>query len=639
MSHSSDLIATDIQAYLAEHERKDLLRFLTCGSVDDGKSTLIGRLLHDARMIYEDQLAGLAADSAATGSAGAHLDLALLMDGLKAEREQGITIDVAYRYFSTTRRKFIVADTPGHEQYTRNMATGASNCELAVILIDARSGVLDQTRRHSCIASLLGIRNVVVAINKMDLVDWSAERFHEIRDEYRRFSERLDLADTYFLPMSALLGDNVVESSGHLTWFDGPPLMEYLETVEVRTAGGLENLRFPVQLVVRPDLDFRGFAGTVAAGVMHPGDTVVALPSGVSSKIERIVTFAGDRDEAGQGDAITVTLTDEIDVSRGDLLVGVGNQPNISHDIDAMIVWMAEPTLEAGRQYLLQSVSGLSGASVTTINYRVDVNTLEHVTADKLLLNEIGCCAITVDRALVFDPYSKNRQTGSFVLIDRMNNSTLAGGMILGASSSWERRPDAGLVRQSSEIALNERAARYGQLPVTVLLTGLTAAGKSTIATALERRLFDRGRATVRLDGENVRLGISRDLGFSAQDRSENLRRVAEVARLVNNQGLIAIAALVAPKADVRERARKLVGTDRWIEVFVDTPLDVCRDRDPMGLYQQAETGEIQQFPGVSAVYERPTDMDLRLDTSVQGVDECVDSILAVLESRGILNV
>lgn len=638
MLESSDLIATDIETYLSEHERKGLLRFLTCGSVDDGKSTLIGRLLHDTKLIYEDQLLGLRADSAIMGSAGDRLDLALLMDGLKAEREQGITIDVAYRYFSTTRRKFIVADTPGHEQYTRNMATGASNCELAVILIDARSGVLNQTRRHSCISSLLGIRNVVVAINKMDLVDWSAERFHEIKDEYQAFSKELNFTDTYFVPMSALLGDNVVEQSGHLTWFDGPPLMEYLETVEVGGADGLEDLRFPVQLVVRPDLDFRGFAGTVAAGVLHPGDAVVALPSGVSSTIDRIVTFVGDQDEARPGDAITVTLTDEIDVSRGDLLVGVENPPNISHDIDAVIVWMADSTLEPGRQYLLQSVAGLGGASVTAVNYRVDVNTLEQVSADNLALNEIGCCAITVDRPLVFDPYVENRQTGSFVLIDRMSNSTLAAGMILGVSSGWDRRPDAGLVRQSSEIEPSERAARYGQLPATVLLTGLTAAGKSTIATALERRLFDRGRATVRLDGENMRLGISRDLSFSAQDRSENLRRVAEVARLVNNQGLIAIAALVAPKADVRERARKLVGADRWIEVFVDTPLAVCRERDPMGLYQQAEAEEIQQFPGVSAPYERPTDMDLRVDTSVDSVEKCVDSILALLESRGILN-
>ena len=638
MSHASDLIAVDIEAYLAEHERKDLLRLLTCGSVDDGKSTLIGRLLHDSKMIYEDHLADLEADSSIMGSAGGQVDLALLMDGLKAEREQGITIDVAYRYFSTARRKFIIADTPGHEQYTRNMVTGASTCQLAVILIDARLGILAQTRRHSYIASLLGIRNVVVAVNKMDLVDWSEERFDEICAGYRDFSRGLDLDDPYFLPMSALLGDNVVDAGDNLGWFDGPPLMEHLETVDVEAGVDLERLRLPVQMVVRPDLDFRGFAGTVASGVLRPGDEVVAMPSGLGSTVERIVTFDGDLEVAGPGRAVTVTLTDEIDISRGDLLVDVDHAPTRAHEVDAMLVWMSTEELEPGRRYLLQSANGTSSASVSSIRHRVDVDTLNEQQAVSLGLNDIARCAISSDRELLFDPYASNRQTGSFVLVDRLSNATVAAGMIIGASSAWDRQPDASLHRQASSISGAERSARFGQQPCTVLLTGLTAAGKSTIATALERRLFDRGRTTIRLDGENVRMGISRDLGFSSQERSENLRRVAEVARLVNNQGLIAIAALVAPKQEVRARARELVGGDRFVEVFVDTPLEVCRERDENGMYEAADRGEIPQFPGVSATYDRPTDMDLRVDTLVQDVDECVDAIMGMLAERGYLN-
>ena len=638
MSHASDLIAVDIEAYLAEHERKDLLRLLTCGSVDDGKSTLIGRLLHDSKMVYEDHLADLEADSSIMGSAGGQVDLALLMDGLKAEREQGITIDVAYRYFSTARRKFIIADTPGHEQYTRNMVTGASTCQLAVILIDARLGILAQTRRHSYIASLLGIRNVVVAVNKMDLVDWSEERFDEICAGYRDFSRGLDLDDPYFLPMSALLGDNVVDAGDNLGWFDGPPLMEHLETVDVEAGVDLERLRLPVQMVVRPDLDFRGFAGTVASGVLRPGDEVVAMPSGLGSTVERIVTFDGDLEVAGPGRAVTVTLTDEIDISRGDLLVDVDHAPTRAHEVDAMLVWMSTEELEPGRRYLLQSANGTSSASVSSIRHRVDVDTLNEQQAVSLGLNDIARCAISSDRELLFDPYASNRQTGSFVLVDRLSNATVAAGMIIGASSAWDRQPDASLHRQASSISGAERSARFGQQPCTVLLTGLTAAGKSTIATALERRLFDRGRTTIRLDGENVRMGISRDLGFSSQERSENLRRVAEVARLVNNQGLIAIAALVAPKQEVRARARELVGGDRFVEVFVDTPLEVCRERDENGMYEAADRGEIPQFPGVSATYDRPTDMDLRVDTLVQDVDECVDAIMGMLAERGYLN-
>tara|TARA_Y100000590_G_scaffold230408_1_gene259745 strand:- start:426 stop:2345 length:1920 start_codon:yes stop_codon:yes gene_type:complete len=637
MSHESDLIATDIDAYLAEHENKDLLRLLTCGSVDDGKSTLIGRLLHDSQLIYEDQLADLEVESTTVGSTGEQVDLALLMDGLKAEREQGITIDVAYRYFSTSRRKFIIADTPGHEQYTRNMVTGASTCQLAVILVDARHGVVEQTRRHSFIVSLLGIRDVVVAVNKMDLVGWSEGAFGDIRGRYQEFATDLDLADPYFLPMSALLGDNVVDAGHNLSWFDGPPLMEYLETVDVATDVDLDHLRLPVQMVLRPDQDFRGFAGTVASGVVRPGDEIVALPSGVRSTVERIVTFDGDLEVAGPGRAVAVTLADEIDVSRGDLLVGHDAIPNQAHEIDATVVWMDSEPMKPGRQYLLRSATGQTNASVISIRHQVDIKTLAEQPAAALELNDIARCAISTDRQLLFDPYNMNRQTGSFVLVDRLRNATVGAGMVIEASSGWDREPDAGLVRHASEISPDERSARFGQHPCTVLLTGLTAAGKSTIATTLERRLFDQGRATIRLDGENVRLGISRDLGFSAQERSENLRRVAEVARLVNNQGLIAVAALVAPEEDVRARARNLVGPDRFVEVFVDTPLEVCRERDPHGLYEAAERGEIPQFPGVSASYEQPTDMDLRVDTSAQSVDECVDAILSLLDERGFL--
>jgi len=637
VSHQSDLIATDIDAYLAEHERKDLLRLLTCGSVDDGKSTLIGRLLHDSKMIYEDTLASLEADSTTQGNAGDHVDLALLMDGLKAEREQGITIDVAYRYFSTARRKFIIADTPGHEQYTRNMVTGASTCQLAIILVDARHGVITQTRRHSYIANLLGIRHVLVAVNKMDLVEWSEERFHEIREEYLAFAKPLDLLDPLFVPMSALLGDNVVDRSDHLAWFDGPTVMEHLETVDVEAGVDLDRFRMPVQMVIRPDLDFRGFAGTIAAGVLRPGDTVRSMPSGVMSTVERIVTHDGDLPLAGPGRAVTVTLADEIDVSRGDLLVKEHEDPLRSHDVDASIVWMAEEPLEPGRDYVLQSASGLANASVRAVHHRVDVNSLEREEASSLGLNDIGSCLVSADRELLFDRYATNRQTGAFILVDRLTNATVGAGMITGIGSPWDREPDAGLIRQVSEIAGAERAVRFGQKPCTVLLTGLTAAGKSTIATALERELFDRGKVVLRLDGENIRLGISRDLGFDAKDRSENLRRAAEIARLVNNQGLITIAAFVAPDADIRSRFRDLVTDERFLEVFVDTPLEVCRSRDASGLYERAERGEVIDFPGVDYPYDRDETYDLRIDGAVSTVEQSVALIIDALAARELL--
>ncbi len=637
MSHQSALIATDIDAYLAEHEQKDLLRFLTCGSVDDGKSTLIGRLLYDSKLVYEDHLAALHKDSAMVGNAGDRLDLALLMDGLKAEREQGITIDVAYRYFSTAKRKFIIADTPGHEQYTRNMATGASSCQLAVILIDARYGVLPQTRRHSFIVSVLGIRHVVVVVNKMDLVDWSQERFDEIRSDYLSFAEGLDIASPTFIPISALLGDSVVELGDNLPWYRGPSVMHTLENVDISEGVDVERLRLPVQLVVRPNHEFRGYSGTVASGVVRPGDEVVVMPSGLTTRVGRIVTLDGDLDLAGPGRAVTLTLEDEVDVSRGDVIVHPGALLERAHDVDAMIVWMAEEELVPGREFVLQQGNRLVNATVSTITHRVDIDTLGPVPANTLELNDIARCVVSADAELLFDPYATNRATGAFILIDRLTNATVAAGMVIDADSAWDAAPEGRLERQVSAVDLEEREARYGQRPATVFLTGLTGAGKSTIGTALERRLFDRGRATVRLDGENMRLGISRDLGFSSRERSENVRRTAEVAVLVNNQGLIAIAALVAPEAAVRDRARELIGHGRFVEVFVDTPIEVCRERDLHGLYEAADRGDISQFPGVSAAYEKPVDADLVLDTSDTEVVECVDRIIQLLVSRGVL--
>jgi bifunctional enzyme CysN/CysC len=637
MSHKSELIATDIEAYLAEHEQKDLLRFLTCGSVDDGKSTLIGRLLHDSHLLYEDQLAAVEAESTTIGSAGGELDLALLMDGLKAEREQGITIDVAYRYFSTSRRKFIIADTPGHEQYTRNMVTGASTCDLAIILVDARHGVQVQTKRHSYLTSLLGIENTVVAINKMDLVDHSKERYEEIRDHYLAFAERLALRKPpVFIPMSALKGDWVVEPGDNMTWFEGPTLMEHLETVQV-TPADVGDLRFPVQLVNRPDLTFRGFSGTVAAGIVQPGDEVLVLPSGTVSTVDRIVTFDGDLERAGPGSAVTLTLTDEVDVSRGDLLVHPGGRPSRSHEVEATVVWMSETPLALRREYLVQQANRVVPGRVTSIVHKTDVNTMEPEDADTLTVNEIGRCLVSCDQQLLFDPYDRNRTTGAFILVDRLTNVTMGAGMILPQDTAWDALPDEHLHRQTSQITVDERIERYGQQPCTILLTGITGSGKSETAAALERRLFDAGRTTLRLDGEDLRLGMSRDLGFSAQERSENLRRMAEVARIGNEAGLIVLAAFTAPKADARDRVRELVGPERFLIVHLDASVEVARTRDPEGLYAAADRGEIPQFPGVSATYDVPENPDLTLDTVDGNIADNVEKIIDLLVERGFL--
>jgi bifunctional enzyme CysN/CysC len=638
-------VTGDIEAYLERHENKELLRLLTCGSVDDGKSTLIGRLLHDTKLVYEDQLAAVARDSKKEGTTGGEIDLALLMDGLKAEREQGITIDVAYRYFSTDKRKFIIADCPGHEQYTRNMATGASTCDLAVILIDARKGVLQQTRRHSFIVALLGLRHVVVAINKMDLVEWSQDVFERIRADYERFAAKLDIPDIHFLPISALRGDNVVDPSPHMPWWRGGPLLAQLENVHIGADRNLADLRFPVQYVIRPNLDFRGFAGTLASGSLRPGDEVRVVPAGGTSRVKRIVTFDGDLAEATAPMAIDVTLSDEIDVSRGDMLVRADNLPRIERDFEAMLVWMAEEPLAVDRQYFIKHTHTLVGGSVAKLHYAVDVNTLEQKPAATLRLNEVGRCQISLSRAIPFDAYARNRATGAFILIDRVTNGTVGAGMILQRQSGadrgrsfWEVEPASDLLRrQTSPVSGEERAQRLGQKPVTLLLTGLTGAGKSTLAYALERRLFDAGRQVMVLDGENMRLGISRDLGFSSVERSENLRRAAEVARLANQAGLICICSLLAPSASVRELVRETIGPERYLEVYLSAPLEVARARETGGMYARADAGEIPQFPGVSAPYDVPLAPDLVLPTHELDVDACVDQLVRLLEARRVL--
>ena len=644
MSHQSSLIATDIDAYLAQHERKELLRFITCGSVDDGKSTLIGRLFYESKMIYEDQLAAIRKDTSRYGTTGEDVDLALFTDGLEDERQQGITIDVAYRYFSTDRRKFIIADTPGHEQYTRNMATGASTADLAIILVDARHGILPQTKRHSFIVSLLGIRHIVVAINKMDIVDYDEAVFERIKADYIDFASRLDLPDVHFMPISALKGDNVVTNSPRMPWHSGPPLMTLLETIYIGSDRNMEDFRFPVQVVLRPNLDYRGFAGTIASGIIRRGDEVMSLPSRKKSRVKSIVTFDGELDEAFASQSVTLTLEDEIDSSRGDMLVRPGNVPKVDHRFEAMIVWMSEEPLVPGRQYLFKQTSKVVPGAVSTLRYRVDINTLHRQPAPTLALNEIGRCSVTLTSPIAHDSYRRNRTTGGFIMIDRLTNATVAAGMILDreaeetAGDHWGDSAAAEhLHAEQSGVTAAEREARFGQKPVTLLLTGLTGSGKSTIARALERRLFDLGRGVVLLDGQNMRLGISKDLGFSAAERSENLRRSTEVARLFNDSGLICLAAFVAPDEAVRQKAAERIGTDRFLVVHLSAPVDVCRTRDTEGHYVLADQGALANFPGVSAPYEPPVSPDLVLPTHEWPVSRCVDAIVKLLESRGVI--
>ena len=632
--------APDILEYLAQHERKEILRFLTCGSVDDGKSTLIGRLLHDSKMIYEDQLDAIRRDSKTTGTQRGGVDLALLVDGLQAEREQGITIDVAYRYFSTAKRKFIIADTPGHEQYTRNMATGASTCDVAVILIDARNGVLPQTRRHTYIANLLGIRHLIAAVNKLDAVGYAEEVFDAIRADYAGFAAQLSVDDLHFIPLSALHGDNVVRQSANMPWYQGATLMHLLETIHIAADKDAEHFRFPVQLVSRPDADFRGYSGSVAGGMVAPGDAVTALPSGNATTVERIVTMDGDLPEAIAPMAVTLTLADELDISRGSVLAAPNALPFVADRLEAMLVWMSEDALVPGHQYLVKHGARQVTGSVASIRYRVDVNTLRHEPADTLGLNEIGRGQLTLTEPIIFDSYQANRSLGSLIVIDRVTNATVGAGMALpphgSVTAAWDEAPRGALRRSSSRVQGREREARLGQRPVTILLTGLAKVGKTTIARAVERRLFDAGGLATVLDGQSFRLGMSRDLGFSPRERSENIRRAAETAHLMNDAGLICLTAFVAPEEAVRERARQAVGEARFLEVFLTAPLATLRERDEDGLYAAAERGEAN-VPGLSARFEEPAAPDLVLQTHMLGINACADRIVALLRERGFI--
>jgi len=640
--NEQELIEKDILAYLKRQENKGLLRFLTCGSVDDGKSTLIGRLLHDSMLIYEDQLASIKKESEKSGSAGEELDLSLLVDGLAAEREQGITIDVAYRYFSTERRKFIIADTPGHEQYTRNMVTGASNSDLAVILVDARYGILPQTKRHSFICSLLGIKHIVVAVNKMDLVDYREEAFEKICEDYRSFSVRLDIDDIHFIPISALKGDNVVETSNKMTWFKSGPLLNYLETVHIASDRNLIDLRLPIQYVVRPDLNFRGFAGTMASGILHRGDEVVVLPGGQKSHVKKIVTFDGNLEEAFPPLSVTITLEDEIDVSRGDIIARPDNQPRVGRELEAMIVWMAEQPMTPMNRYLFKQTSNMISGTVSMLRYRINVDTIEREDSKELKMNEVGRCRVSLERSIPFDSYKKNRTTGAFIIIDRLTFNTVGAGMIIDREAEGEEEKDFWgvevsdefLRHQKSRVSIKERVELYKHEPLTILLTGLPCTGKTTIAYALERRLFDNRLTVTVLDGADMRSGISKDLGFTAKERSENMRRAAEIALLLNNSGLICICSFVAPDDGVREKARKLIGSDRFIEIYLTASEDTRRKRDEQSAYNKADKGEINEFQGISAPYDVPESPDLILETDKLNIEECVDRIIRLLEKR-----
>ena len=633
MSHQSELISTNINAYLAQHERKELLRLLTCGSVDDGKSTLIGRLLHDSKLIYEDQLAAIEADSVKSGTTGGKLDLALLVDGLQAEREQGITIDVAYRYFSTAKRKFIIADTPGHEQYTRNMATGASTCDLAIILIDARNGVQTQTRRHSFIASLLGIKHIIVAVNKMDLVDFKQDIFTRIKRDYLEFAEKLDPADFQFLPLSALNGDNVVKHSENMPWFEGASLMNVLENIEIAEDRNYSDFRYPVQYVSRPNLNFRGFCGTVASGVIRKGDEIVVLPSNKISHVKSIVTYDEELELAYAEMAITLTLEDEVDVSRGDIIVHSDNLPTSADSLKATLVWMSEDDLLPGKLYDFKLGTKLISGQVKSIHSRIDVNTLEELPAPGLVLNEIGKCEIDLDQVVSFDDYSDNRATGSFIVIDRLSNVTVGAGMIY----CDQQKSQPGHEISNTHVTKEERAARYGQKPATVMFVGVSSSGKSTLAHGLERKLFDKGRVSTVLDGKTMRLGISKDLPHDAEGRAENLRRSAHIARFLNDSGVICCASFVAPNRDSREHALSVIGKDNCLIIFLNPPMEVCIQRDPSGLYAAAERTDSPNIPGISFPYDELETSHLELDTSSLSVEECLEQVTQLMSVHGII--
>ncbi len=622
-----------VDARIAAEEDRSLLRFLTCGSVDDGKSTLIGRLLYDSHLVFEDQIEAAEHGQRRPGAGqSGPIDLALLIDGLQAEREQKITIDVAYRYFSTPRRKFIVADTPGHVQYTRNMATGASNCDFAVLLVDARAGILTQTRRHACILSLLGIDKVAVVVNKMDLIDYDQARFDAIAEEFACLADQLGFSQVTSIPVSALKGDNVVSPSAHMHWYHGPTLLGHLETVDVQPSEGEQPFRFPVQWVNRPHLDFRGYAGTVASGTIKRGEEVVIHPTGKRAHVERIVTADGDLDMAQQGDAVTLTFAEEVDVSRGDIIASASDAPSIADQMATQIIWFDEEPMLPGRAYTLKCGSQTTAATVLNLKYKLNVDNLDHVAGKTLEINEVGSCNISTTKPLVFDPYAKNADTGSFILIDRFTNATVAAGMI-----EFGLRRATNVQWQELSIDKVSRAGLKEQKPCVLWFTGLSGAGKSTIANALEKRLHSMGRHTYLLDGDNIRHGLNKDLGFTDADRVENIRRVAETARLFVDAGLIVMVSFISPFRSERRMARGMFESGEFIEVFVDTPLEICEARDPKGLYGKARAGLISNFTGIDSSYEAPEQADLRLDTSEATPDSLAEAVLAELRRRHLV--
>ena len=628
----SDLIGSDIDAYLVQHQHKSLLRFITCGSVDDGKSTLIGRLLYDSKMIFEDQMAALEADSRRIGTQGGEIDFALLVDGLAAEREQGITIDVAYRFFSTDKRKFIVADTPGHEQYTRNMVTGASTADLAVILIDARKGVLTQTRRHSFLVSLIGIRKVVLAVNKMDLVGFDQTIFDAIVADYRAFAARLGLADVLAIPISGLRGDNIASLSDQTPWYEGPCLMHHLETVEIDEAALQTGpLRMPVQWVNRPNLDFRGFSGQLARGRVQTGDSIKVLPSGRQSTVARIVTKDGDLAFAVAGQSVTLTLEDELDCSRGDIIASAGSPPQIADQFETTLVWMASEPMLPGRAYSLKIATRLVTATVTELKHKININTLEQLPGRQLELNEIAVCNISLDQPIAFDPYEEDRDLGGFILIDKLTNATVGAGMI-----RFALRRSQNIHWQAVDVNKETRAHAKGQKPAVLWFTGLSGAGKSTIANLVEKQLLARGRHTYLLDGDNVRHGLNRDLGFTDPERVENIRRVGEVAKLMVDAGLIVLVSFISPFRSERQMARSLLDAGEFIEVHVDTPLAVAEQRDVKGLYAKARRGELKNFTGIDSPYEPPENPEIHIPADQLTAEAAADLVVRALELRGV---
>ena len=633
MARFIEFTGGDVEAYLQSQEKKDLLRFITCGSVDDGKSTLIGRLLYEAKMLFEDQLSALEADSKKMGTQGGNLDFALLVDGLAAEREQGITIDVAYRAFTTDKRKYIVADTPGHEQYTRNMATGASTADLAIILIDARKGVLTQTRRHTFIATLLGIKHLVVAINKMDLMDYRQDVFEKIEKDYREFAHGLGANEITVIPLSALAGDNVIDRSTNMPWYHGSTLMAHLETVPVGDDLDTKPFRMPVQWVNRPDQNFRGFSGTIASGTVRPGDPVKVMPSARTSIVDRVVTHDGDLAVGVAGQSLTVTLKDEIDVSRGDVLCIANDPAETSDQFEVEVLWMGDEPMLPGRPYVIKASTSQVPGTLEELKYKVNVNTMEHVAAKSLTLNEIGVCNLELDRPIAFAPYTENRHLGSFIIIDRFSNTTVGMGLI-----RFALRRAANIHWQAVDVHKDSRAAMAGQKPAMLWFTGLSGAGKSTIANLVEKKLHALGHMTYLLDGDNIRHGLNRDLGFTDADRVENIRRVAEVARLMVDAGLIVLVSFISPFRSERLMAREMVEPGEFVEVFVDTTLAEAEKRDVKGLYAKARRGEIKHFTGISSAYENPENPEIRIDTTQVPAETAATAIVGYLNSSGRLS-